>query len=203
MKTTLYLVRHGETKWNTEGRFQGCIDIELSNNGIAQAKRLKKRLKDTFDIVYTSPLIRAKKTAETICEDTSITPIEEFNLREINFGDWEGLTLAEIKETYSQEFLKWREDELVGPICGGELSIKAACDRAKKAVLKIVEENQGSRIVIVAHGGIIKAALIALFDWKMNMYHKVLLGNTSINELSFNESLEPRLVSVNDLNHLK
>ncbi|MBK1809097.1 histidine phosphatase family protein [Clostridium sp. YIM B02505] len=202
MKTTLYLVRHGETKWNTEGRFQGCIDIELSDNGLNQAMKLKDRLMDSFDYVYTSPLSRAKKTAETICEDSSITPIEEFNLREINFGDWEGLTLSEIKETYSEEFLRWRQDELLGPICGGEQSIKAASDRAQKAILKIVQEHKGSRIVIVAHGGIIKAALIGLFEWKMNMYHKFNLGNTSINEITFNDNLEPRMVSINDLNHL-
>lgn len=202
MKTTLFLIRHGETKWNTLGKFQGCTDIDLSDEGILQANFLKERMKDSFDFIYSSPLRRASDTANIICSNTDIKPQIEPSIREINFGEWEGLTIKEIKELYPDAFQVWRTDELTGPIVGGDLSIKMASIRAKEAILKIVNRHKGQRIVIVAHGGIIKAGLIGLFDWKMTMYHQIILGNTSICKLSFNDDLNPVIASINDTSHL-
>lgn len=78
-----------------------------------------------------------------------------------------------------------------------------AANRAKNCVLNIINEHKGKKIAIVAHGGIIKAALIGLFEWDMTMYHKMALGNTCINTLTFDKDLIPALVSLNDTNHLK
>lgn len=202
MKTTLFLVRHGETKWNTLGKFQGCTDIDLSDEGIMQANLLKERMENSFDFIYSSPLKRAHDTAKIICSNMDIKPQIETSIREINFGEWEGLTIKEIKELYPENFEVWRTDELIGPIVGGDLSIKMASIRAKESILKIVTNHKGKRIVIVAHGGIIKAGLIGLFDWKMTMYHQIILGNTSICKLSFNDNLKPVIVSLNDTSHL-
>jgi probable phosphoglycerate mutase len=202
MKTTLFLVRHGETKWNTLGKFQGCTDINLSDEGVFQAKLLRKRVENSFDFIYSSPLKRANDTANIICSNININPQIEPSIREINFGEWEGLTIKEIKELYPENFKVWRTDELTAPICGGDLSIKMASIRAKEAILKIVNNHKGKRIMIVAHGGIIKAGLIGLFHWKMTMYHQIVLGNTSICKLSFDDSLKPTIVSLNDTSHL-
>ncbi|WP_143317059.1 histidine phosphatase family protein [Clostridium sp. HBUAS56017] len=202
MKTTLFLVRHGETKWNALGKFQGCTDIDLSDEGVYQAKLLRDRVENSFDFIYCSPLRRANDTANIICSNVHIKPEIEPAIREINFGDWEGLTLKEIKELYPENFNIWRTDESTGPICGGDLSIKMASIRAKETILKIVNKHKGKKIMIVAHGGIIKAGLIGLFDWKMTMYHQIILGNTSICKLSFDDSLTPKIVSLNDTSHL-
>ncbi|MDS0527548.1 histidine phosphatase family protein [Clostridium sp. SHJSY1] len=202
MKTTLFLVRHGETKWNALGKFQGCTDIDLSDEGIIQANFLKERVENSFDFIYSSPLKRANDTANIICSNTEPKPVIEPAIREINFGEWEGLTLKEIVALYPENFKVWRTDELTAPICGGDLSIKMASIRAKEAILKIVEAHKGKRIMIVAHGGIIKAGLIGLFNWKMTMYHQIILGNTSICKLSFNDDLKPVIVSINDTSHL-
>ena len=70
MKTTVLLIRHGETEWNQLGKFQGCTDIELSKDGIKQAELLRDRLNGDFDYIYASPLKRAYETARVISEDT-------------------------------------------------------------------------------------------------------------------------------------
>jgi len=202
MNTTITLVRHGETKWNALGKFQGCKDIDLSFDGILQAQYLSKRFVNNFDHIYTSPLNRARQTAEIISQSSSTTPIVEFGLREINFGEWEGLTIKEIETNFPEKFIKWRNDELNGPMCGGDLSIKNASMRAKKAIIEIAKKHQGENIIIVAHGGIIKAGLIGIFDLKMTMYHKIILGNTSVSKIIFDDNLSAKIITLNDTSHL-
>lgn len=203
MKTEIILVRHGETAWNKEGRFQGCTDIPLSEEGVSQAVLLSKALNNNFDYVYTSPLSRARQTAQIICTDNSIVkPVILEDLREINFGAWEGLTIGQIREQYPAEYFSWRNDEVYGDLAGGDLTLKNAGSRAKKAILNLAEKHAGKKIVLVAHGGILKAALIEIFDWKMTMYHHFFLGNTSVSKISIEPSQVPILISLNDIGHL-
>ena len=203
MKTTVLLIRHGETEWNTLGKFQGCTDIALSEEGIKQAQLLKDRLNGEFDYIYASPLSRALETANIIASVTDKKVVVANDIREINFGEWEGLTVHEIAESYPEKFKDWRNDKVESKICGGDLSILNAANRAKNCVLNIINENKGKKIAIVAHGGIIKAALIGLFEWDMTMYHKMAVGNTCNNTLIFDKELIPALVSLNDTKHLK
>lgn len=202
MKTKVFLVRHGETEWNRLGKFQGCKDINLSEEGIVQAQYLSKKFNDNFDYIYTSPLKRAVQTAEIITANKKIKPIIMNELREINFGEWEGLTINEISNKFPKEFNDWRNDKVEAPMCGGDLSLKNASRRAKNAITKIVDKHKEKKILIVAHGGIIKAGLIGLFEWDMTMYHKISLGNTAICEIDFDLDLNPIIVKINDTSHL-
>lgn len=203
MKTEIYLVRHGETEWNKEGKFQGCTDIHLSQEGILQAELLKKVLNNHFDYIYTSPLSRAKQTAEILCQDSNtVKPAIIEDLREINFGAWEGLTINQIREQYPVSYQAWRTDEIHGNLVGGDLTLRSASDRAKAAILNLAEKHAGKKIVFVAHGGILKAALIGIFDWKMTMYHRFFLGNTSVSRISIGNSQVPILITLNDTGHL-
>ena len=202
MKTTVLLIRHGETEWNKLGKFQGCTDIALAGEGIKQAELLKNRLNGKFDYIYASPLSRAFETANILASSTDKEVIIAPKIREINFGEWEGLTIHEIAEKYPEVFKAWRTDKTESYICGGDSSINNAANRAKNCVLDIVKKHKGKKIAIVAHGGIIKAGLIGLFEWDMTMYHKMALGNTCINKLTFAEDLMPALITLNDTNHL-
>lgn len=202
MKTKVFLVRHGETEWNRLGKFQGCVDIDLAKEGMVQAQYISKRFNGDFDTIYSSPLKRAVETAETIAAVKGIKPIIVDDIREINFGEWEGLTLKEISSNFPNEFAKWRNDKIEAPMLGGDLSLKNASLRATEAIKEIVKKNKGKKLIIVAHGGIIKAGLIGLLDWDMTMYHKIILGNTAICEIDFNDSLEPVIVTLNDTSHL-
>lgn len=202
MNTEIFLVRHGETEWNATGKFQGSTDICLSERGIAQAQYAKPRLKNKFDVIYTSPLKRALQTAQIISEGSGKTPIIINDLREINFGKWEGLTRKEIRALYGSEFDSWQNDDENAYLVEGDISLKMASIRAKNAILKIAQDCPGKKVLIVAHGGIIKAGLVGIFDWKMTMYHRIFLDNTSISSLSFDSSLNPTLVTLNDTNHV-
>jgi probable phosphoglycerate mutase len=202
MKTTVLLIRHGETEWNTLGKFQGCTDIDLSKEGIKQAELLKNRLKGNFDYIYSSPLSRAFETANILAYGTNKEVIIAPEIKEINFGEWEGLTVHEIAEKYPEVFKAWRTDKTESYICGGDSSIHNAANRAAKCILDIVKEHKGEKIAIVAHGGIIKAGFIGIFEWDMTMYHKMALGNTCINTLTFDDDLKPAIVALNDTNHL-
>lgn len=203
MKTTVLLIRHGETEWNLLGKFQGCTDIALSSDGIKQAEALKERLNGDFDYIYSSPLMRAHETAKIISAgyDKEVTVVPD--IREINFGEWEGLTIKGIAEKYPEVFKGWRTDKNEAKFCGGDSSILNASLRAKKCIMDIVHKHEGKKIAIVAHGGIIKAGLIGLFEWDMSMYHKMALGNTCINTIRFNDDFKPVLLGLNDTNHLE
>lgn len=202
MKTTIMLIRHGETEWNILGKFQGSTDIPLSNEGIRQAFMLKERLKSDFDYIFSSPLKRAYETAKILCDESvkHVSIAEE--IREINFGKWEGLTVKGIAEKYPDIFNEWRNDKREGKFCGGDMSTLNASIRAKNCIMEIANKHKGKKIVIVAHGGIIKAGLIGIFEWDMSMYHKIALGNTCVNTITFNDDMKPALLGLNDTNHL-
>lgn len=200
--TTLLLIRHGETPWNKLRKVQGLTNISLGEEGRAQAKRLAKRLDGNFDTVYSSPLSRAFETASILCEDTMLSPIPVENLKEVNFGSWEGMTFKEISTAYPEHYNTWLSDPLIGPMYDGEGSTKAASIRAKTCLLELVTRHPGETIVVLSHGAFIKSALIGLFDWEMTMYHRLALGNTCITTIQFTNTLKPILMGLNDTNHL-
>lgn len=203
MSTKVLLIRHGETEWNKSGRFQGCTDIPLTDEGRYQAEKLAKRLDGNYDIIYSSPLSRALETARIINRDYDQKIVMEDNIREVNFGQWEGLTKKQIEENFKSMFDSWINDKKRGNIIGGDKSILSASLRARDCILKIVQDNRDKTIIIVAHGGIIKAGLIGIFGWDMTMYHKIALGNTCINKIVFKDDMTPILCSLNDNCHLE
>ena len=135
--TTLLLVRHGETDWNAEGRLQGHTDRPLNDYGRTQAKELADRLAgEGADAIYTSDLIRAKATAEIIGERLGLTVVVDPDLREKDWGSWEGLT----------------GDERVHVEFEGE-STEDHRDRVMGALRRIVARHPAQRVVVVTHGG--------------------------------------------------
>ena len=202
MPTTLLLIRHGQTPWNALGKIQGCTNISLEETGKYQAQLLASKLNGNFSAIYSSPLNRAFETAEILATPAHLKVYREKSLREINFGLWEGLTFKEVAATYPEAYTKWKQDELEAPLCGGDGSIKNCAIRAKNCLLHLVQKHPNETIVAVSHGGLIKAALIGLFDLKMTMYHQMTFGNTCVTTIRFNEDLKPILVGLNDTSHL-
>jgi broad specificity phosphatase PhoE len=135
--TELLLVRHGETDWNAEGKLQGHTDRPLNDYGRRQARALADRLAgESIDAVYASDLSRARETAEIVGEKLGLTVAVDPDLREKNWGNWEGLT----------------SDERLHIEFEGETS-EAHRDRTLSAVQRIVERHPGERVVVVTHGG--------------------------------------------------
>ncbi|MBS3908220.1 MAG: alpha-ribazole phosphatase [Actinobacteria bacterium] len=152
----LYLIRHGETKLNKEFRFIGRTDPALSEQGESQARALAERLADEdISAIYASDLLRATQTASIIAGDSGVDVIANASLREIDFGDWEGLSYNEIMERDKETLDSWIENPTGVDIPGGE-SWRDFAARIDAAFDDIIENEDGGAIALVTHGGPIK-----------------------------------------------
>lgn len=149
--TTLILVRHGETDWNVEGRYQGQADPPLNDTGLRQARQTALELQNLgLYALYTSDLRRAQQTAQVIAETSGLTMRLEPRLREVNLGEWEGMLYTEIKACYPELLRHWEEEPLKTTPTGGE-SIWALRHRVLDAVAEIVDRHTGQQVCIVTH----------------------------------------------------
>ena len=202
MKNRLLLIRHGETKWNEERRFQGNTDVPLNEKGIQQAKALRERLaKFKFDACYTSDLSRAKDTAALIAEPHSLPLQECAALREVNFGAWEGLTGAQINEDYEDSLKKWRRNPRFVRPPGGE-TLEELTQRTMEAVQKIVHEYPEGQALLISHGGTIRCIITAVLGVDFNYYWRIRQDNTALSIVDFYREDRAVLSLLNDCSHL-
>lgn len=155
----LYIIRHGETAWNVERRFQGRSDIPLNEYGIELAEITSEALKDVeFDAIYASPLVRALKTAEIIKRDRNLEIITDERLLEMSFGACEGRPSAEIKDFLNTFF---NDPVNFVPMEGGE-TYEDVVARAKDFIEDVIIPNAKTmnRILVVAHGALNRALMI-------------------------------------------
>ncbi len=164
----IYLMRHGETDWNRIHRLQGITDIPLNEKGIEEARQAAEWLRDVpFDRIYTSPLARARQTAEIVRGDRPIEIIQEDALIEISFGEYEGLFNR--KENYNipdPEFPRFFEDpEHYHTAPGGE-SIPHLRERTLHFVRSVMDdpENEGMTFLMTTHGAAIRGILSGLLE---------------------------------------
>ncbi|KYD31232.1 histidine phosphatase family protein [Geobacillus sp. FSL W8-0032] len=162
MRTTLYLTRHGETKWNVEKRMQGRQDSPLTEKGRQDAMRLGKRLEAVeLAAIYTSTSGRALETAELVRGARLIPIYQDEQLCEIHLGDWEGKTHDEIQQMDPVAFDHfWNAPHLYAPQRGERFF--DVQQRALEAVRRIVGRHEGETVLIVTHGVVLKT-LIAAF----------------------------------------
>ncbi|MGP3923092.1 MULTISPECIES: histidine phosphatase family protein [unclassified Streptomyces] len=153
------LWRHGQTAWNLERRFQGSTDIELTETGIAQARRAARLLAALKpDAIVASDLKRAAHTAAELAAITRLEVTHHEGLRETYAGVWQGLTHEEIVEKYGEEYAAWKRGEPVRR-GGGELETEVA-ERAAPVVQSHVNKlPDGGTLVVVSHGGTIRTTL--------------------------------------------
>jgi broad specificity phosphatase PhoE len=152
--TELLLVRHGETDWNAESRWQGHADPSLNALGRRQAERLAAELAgERLDAAYSSDLRRALETAEILAErlGVSVQPVRE--LREIDVGSWSGLTTDEIRERLPDGFDRLKQ---LGYGWDGGETPEELQDRVVAALRRIVANHPGGRVLVVAHGGVLR-----------------------------------------------
>lgn len=198
MKTTILLIRHGETMWNRELRMQGYQNVPLSDLGREQARKLAGYLKDeTFNAIYASDLSRAKETAQLVAEKHQM-PVTTFpDFRERNCGEWEGLTYDEV----SQKYPDWKEVMVTGGKYGVE-TIKHLQSRFHKKCEHLAKKHLGGQIAIVAHGLCINVFLHAVTDGKYGPDREKLY-NTSMTRLIYCQDGRWMVQSYNEVPHLK
>lgn len=161
--TTIYLVRHGQTKWNVEHKLQGHQDSPLTELGIKQAQWLGESIQDEqIDIIYSSSSLRARRTAELIRDLKGIDIIESNDLREINLGIWEGKSQEEVKELYPEQFHYFWHDPEKFNVQSSE-TFQDVSKRAINKLHQIISINQGKSILIVTHAVVVKL-IMAYFE---------------------------------------
>jgi len=157
--TTILMARHGETDWNRESRFQGHADTTLNEAGREQAEALAERLRtEEIEAVYASPLLRAHETAEIVARSLGL-PVETVaGLREVDVGSWSGLTRTGIEERFPDGFRRWLEFDHGWD--DGE-SYEALGARVLAVLAEVAARHPGGRVLVVTHGGPMRAALAA------------------------------------------
>jgi probable phosphoglycerate mutase len=203
--TTVWLLRHGETEWNVEGRMQGHNDSPLTDYGLAAARAVARRLLNAApSVIYTSDLGRAHRTAEEIAGATQVPVRTEARLREKNNGIFEGLTQAEVAERYPDEFARYKQRRLDYAPPGGESTAQLR-DRAYATLTDLAARHPGERIVVVTHGGIISVFMRTLLGTPLTQNRRFAVDNCALNTLTFEaEQPEPwRLVTLNEVAHLQ
>ena len=153
--TTLLLVRHGETDWNRDGRWQGHSDTHLNELGREQARRVAAELDgDGVDVMYTSDLARARETAEIIADELDLNVRTDDRLRERSFGAWEGLTAPEIEERFADELASWHRGD--GPGAADAEPFERFAERVLAFLEPALERHPDETVLVVAHGGTIR-----------------------------------------------
>ncbi|MGI6361954.1 MAG: alpha-ribazole phosphatase [Bacillota bacterium] len=161
-KTKIYLVRHGETDFNNDWRYQGQIDETLNETGLVQAQALGTYFADKkLTKIYTSPLLRAQQTAKPIAQQHQLDCEIHQSLIEINFGAWEGLTFSQIKESFPREMEQWIDSPHTTKIPQGE-TFTMVGERVQQALNEIIATGQGEELAIIAHGCVNRILLCQL-----------------------------------------
>ena len=203
MGVKLFLIRHGQTSWNEEGRYQGDHDIELNQVGIKQAKLAAKYLSRVeFANIYSSPLKRTLYTAETIKGRRNLKIKVREDLKEVSFGKWEGLKFLEINEKYHKDYHAWLEDPYNNRPTGGE-NFKEITERTTTEINRIVSENaDGSSVAVIAHGGVILSLLVYWLQIPLARWKSIIQRQGAINIAVIDKGY-PYISAINYTGHLK
>jgi len=200
-RTRLIVVRHGQTVWNSEGRFQGHLDSELTPDGIIQAQGLARRLQThRFSALYSSDLGRAAETARIIAAATGHTLVTDARLRERNLGVFQGLRSEEIRAAYPEahELYRGRDPDYVVP--GGE-SLRQQVERNVACFEELAHKHSGDAVVIVTHGGVLSGFFRHVLSIPLTAPRRFDFRNCGLNVFTYREGFWT-LSTWGDVSHL-
>jgi len=173
----LCLIRHGQTDWNLEGRYQGQSDVPLNENGLTQARILIEKLNgQTFNAIYSSDLKRARQTADPVAKALGMEVQIERRLREINQGEWEGVLVEDIKARYAEIWSQRTEDPANVRPPGGE-TVREVATRVYAALDNIARDHPNGNVLIVSHGLSIATAICRLKNIPVGQAYTVIPDN--------------------------
>ena len=201
MITTVLVIRHGQTASNTNGHYMGWSQEDLNQKGYEQVQLLSERLSNTpIDAIYTSPLKRARTTAETVAKPHNLDLIEMGDLIEINLGDWQGLHASEIIKKWPDMWQQSRVDPSALSWPNGE-SFAQTAQRSVQAFNTIVEASHGKLVAIVTHDIIVRIIAIHVLGVTYSIYRRMEVGNASFTKIVVTDG-KNQLVTLNDTSHL-
>lgn len=158
--TRIYLVRHGQVVGHQEKRYNGQVNVPLTELGRMQSVRIRDCLdKFKLEAVYSSDLDRSRHCAELVAAAHALTVVAHEALRELHIGDWEGRTWAELQEVYPDDWQARLQDLVNFQVPGGE-SLQDAADRIRPVIRKILANHLGGSVALIAHGGVNRVILL-------------------------------------------
>ncbi len=200
--TRIILVRHGETTWNIEGRYQGQEDTPLSERGLQQGHLLAEGLRNIpIDFAISSPLQRSYQTCKFCAELHGLEVNTDNRLLEINHGSWEGVLAQDIQEQYPVEFALWHSQPEKVQMPGGGESLEDVRKRVRAAFDEYAAQYDGKTILVAAHDAVNKAIICDLLGLGMERFWQIKQDNTCINVLEYNDGVW-RVVLLNSTNHM-
>jgi broad specificity phosphatase PhoE len=168
----LYLIRHGQTEFSRENRFCGSSDPPLTPAGQAMAEAFAKAYASTpWEAIYTSPMVRACQTAELLARLTRMSPTIEDGLKEIAYGEWEGLRQEEVKARWPEAFAYWVADVASRGTPGGETAFHVAA-RAMRVVEGIRTRHESGNALIVSHKATLRIITCALLGLDVRLFRE-------------------------------
>ena len=198
----LFLTRHGESEWNVLKKIQGQQNVALTDWGRSQARLIGERLIDErIHSIFSSDLDRAYDTARIIADILNIDVHPMPELREINFGKWEGVSYEDMNTISSEEILTWRKTPEKLNVDGAE-TLKELQTRAMSAVDKIMDTSDRADILLVSHSATLKTIILKLLDMKLSNFKNITLNNAGLTIIEFRD-YNRVLTLLNDTNHMK
>ena len=196
----LILIRHGETDYSSQNRYCGFSNPPLNNKGIWQSKKLAAKLKEVrIDKVYSSDLVRAYDTAKIIFENNSIEKAAD--LREMNFGLFEGLKYEQIVGKYPKLYRDWVDDPEKVKIPNGE-GLRDLRKRVEERLSFILSQHKDRTLAIVTHSGPIRIVLCKALKLDLRMFWKIEQEHGALNIIDYAKGAPPVVVKMNDISHL-
>lgn len=202
MATRVFLVRHGATVLSAEDRYAGSVDVALSDEGRGQARALGARLAgEPLAAVYTSPMSRARDTAELIVAGRGPEVATVPELRETDHGHWEGKTREEIRAGFPEEYARWERDPFTFAPSSGETGLQVLA-RALPAFLAVVNRHPDDAVLVVSHKATLRLVVGALLGVELRGYRDRLdMSPCGLSILDVKSGAEARLVLFNDVSH--
>ena len=199
--TRILAIRHGETDWNVDGRIQGQLDIPLNATGQWQVHRLALAVADEgIDAVYSSDLLRAFETAQSVARGCGQPIVTDVELRERGFGVFEGLSYAEINQRWPEQAERWRKRDPDFGAEGGE-TLRDFSTRSIATVERLAALHPGQTIAVVSHGGVMDCLYRAAARVALDAPRSWQLGNAAINRLLYTPQ-GFTLIGWSDVHHL-
>jgi ribonuclease H / adenosylcobalamin/alpha-ribazole phosphatase len=199
--TVTLLLRHGQTPMSVQKRYAGRSDVPLTETGLAQAAAAAKRLASAgIDAIVASPLQRTVQTAEAVAAVTGVPVTTDEGFRETDFGDWDGLTFAEVRERWPSEMTAWLADPQIAPP-GGE-SFAEVSERVTAALTRVLAGRAGQRILLVSHVTPIKTLVAAALLAPPPALFRMHLDVAALCEIDWYADGPAVLRSFNDTAHL-
>jgi ribonuclease H / adenosylcobalamin/alpha-ribazole phosphatase len=199
--TRFILLRHGVTEYSVSGRFAGRSDLDLTADGIEQARRAAERIAELGEVaaIYSSPLLRTRHTAELVAQRLARPVTVEEGLIETDFGNWDGYTLEEVRQKWPAELDRWLADTAVSPPAGESLEVTTR--RVQQARNRILRQHAGHTVLLVSHVWPIKALVRLALDAPPAALHRMYLGPAAISVIGYSDD-SVSLRSFNETGHL-